>query len=149
MFAVCIPSGAVQWGVNRDDFQELAELRLSEGQVLFDAGFYSGAYYLTGYAIECALKACICKKVQQYDFPPGSDLKKSHYSHNFKDLVNTSGLKNDLDQKSLQDIAFAEFWKVVIVWNELKRYEYGVADKDARDLLDAVRGILPWIQQYW
>jgi HEPN domain-containing protein len=30
--------------------------------VLLEAGLYAGAYYLAGYAVECALKACIAKK---------------------------------------------------------------------------------------
>jgi len=43
--------------MNRVDLQQLAELRLKESKALFAAGFPEGAYYLAGYAVECALKA--------------------------------------------------------------------------------------------
>jgi HEPN domain-containing protein len=43
--------------LNRRDFQELALVRLNEAKVLLDAGHFDGAYYLAGYAVECALKA--------------------------------------------------------------------------------------------
>jgi hypothetical protein len=43
--------------VNRSDFQELAELHLQHARALLDAQLYSGAYYMCGYVVECALKA--------------------------------------------------------------------------------------------
>jgi hypothetical protein len=45
--------------VNRAEFQKLADLRAREAGVLLAARCYDGAYYLAGYAVECALKACI------------------------------------------------------------------------------------------
>jgi len=33
------------------------------------AGFFDGAYYLAGYAVECAIKACIAKGTRRYEFP--------------------------------------------------------------------------------
>jgi HEPN domain-containing protein len=40
--------------MNRADFQKLAELRIREAKVLLDSKHYEGAYYLAGYAVECA-----------------------------------------------------------------------------------------------
>ena len=64
--------------MNRKDFQRLSALRLKEAKALL--GYFHGAYYLTGYAAECALKACIAKRTQKYNFPdkhrtadPGAD----------------------------------------------------------------------------
>jgi HEPN domain-containing protein len=56
--------------MNRSDFQELAELHLRHAHALLDAQLYSGAYYMCGYVVECALKACICKRTKQDDFYP-------------------------------------------------------------------------------
>lgn len=53
--------------MKRQDLRELALLRLKEAQVLFANGCWSGAYYLAGYAIECALKACIAKKTERFE----------------------------------------------------------------------------------
>jgi HEPN domain-containing protein len=44
--------------MNRDDFQQLADVRIAEAAVLLAQGNYDGAYYLAGYAVECGLKAC-------------------------------------------------------------------------------------------
>jgi len=55
--------------INRQKLQELALMRIAEAKVLFNASHFAGAYYLAGYAIECGLKACIAKTVNQYDFP--------------------------------------------------------------------------------
>jgi len=51
--------------MNRGDFQQLAEEHLRHAKALLDAGLYSGAYYMCGYAVECALKACISRKTNQ------------------------------------------------------------------------------------
>jgi HEPN domain-containing protein len=55
--------------MNRADFQKLTQLRLAEAKVLLDSNRYEGAYYLMGYAVECALKSCIAKQTKEYDFP--------------------------------------------------------------------------------
>jgi hypothetical protein len=55
--------------MNRADLQALADLRVKEATILLDANCFEGAYYLLGYAIECALKACIAKQIKQHDFP--------------------------------------------------------------------------------
>ena len=43
---------------------------LKRQKALLDGGYPAGAYYLMGYAVECALKACIAKQTKRYDFPP-------------------------------------------------------------------------------
>ena len=55
--------------MNRSDLQRLSNARIREAKILFAAGEYSGAYYLAGYSIGCALKACVAKGVRRYDFP--------------------------------------------------------------------------------
>ena len=44
-----------------------------------------GAYYLAGYAIECALKACIAKATRRYDFPDRKKVDASH-THDLREL---------------------------------------------------------------
>jgi HEPN domain-containing protein len=51
--------------MNRDDFQSLATERLDDAAALLNAGRYAGSYYVSGYAIECALKACIARRTRQ------------------------------------------------------------------------------------
>ena len=45
--------------MNKRDLEALVDLRVKEAQLLFDNKCYEGAYYLLGYALECAIKACI------------------------------------------------------------------------------------------
>jgi hypothetical protein len=68
-------------GMNRKDLQALSQLRAREARYLLKGGHLSGAYYLLGYSVECALKACIAKRVQRYDFPD-KQLAQEVYTHN-------------------------------------------------------------------
>ncbi|HWY48146.1 MAG TPA: hypothetical protein VNX70_12225 [Bryobacteraceae bacterium] len=49
--------------MNRNDFQQLAENHLRHAKALLDAELYSGAYYICGYAVECALRKSSRRRV--------------------------------------------------------------------------------------
>jgi HEPN domain len=66
--------------VTRTEFQQLADVRIDEARVLLAQGKYDGAYYLAGYAVECALKACIAKLTNKDDFPDKVFVQRS-YTH--------------------------------------------------------------------
>jgi len=68
--------------LTRRDFQVLAGLRAEEAAILVRNRKHQGAYYLGGYAVECALKARIAKKTKRHEFPPKNADK--FYSHNFR-----------------------------------------------------------------
>lgn len=55
--------------MNRQQLKNIALTRLEEVEVLLKNRKYSGAYYLSGYVVECALKACIAKQTKRFDFP--------------------------------------------------------------------------------
>ena len=78
--------------MDRKDLQELSKVRLREAQALLRTGVADGAYYLAGYAVECALKACIAKGTQKYEFPDKKRVDSS-YSHNLDVLVKLAGLE--------------------------------------------------------
>ena len=67
--------------MNRVDLQALSETRIREAKSLLAAEFMDGAYYLAGYSVECALKACIAKQTQEHDFPDKKLVNESH-THN-------------------------------------------------------------------
>lgn len=127
-------------------------MRLTEARSLLDVGHAAGAYYLAGYAIECALKACIARGVQQYDFPEKEKVNQS-YSHNLVQLLKTAGLETNLDTAIKQNGALAANWAVVKDWNESKRYSLTLVPQDAIDLIAAIRdpanGVLQWLTQHW
>src|ERR1019366_8510670 len=51
--------------MNRSDLHQLTEARVRESQALLAAGEAAGAYYVAGYAVDCALKACIAKQTDR------------------------------------------------------------------------------------
>lgn len=138
--------------MNKTDLEELAEIRVREAKVLLDAESYQGAYYLAGYALECAIKACIAKQVRQFDFQ-NLELAKNSYSHKLSDLLGVAGLKQKLSEKERQDENFQLNWAVAKDWNEKARYESRVEEKKAKDLYDAITdnqsGILAWLKTFW
>ena len=137
--------------MNRSDFVKLARLRLREARVLLANGKHEGAYYLCGYAVECALKACIAKHTRRHEFPDRKIVNDS-YTHDLTKLVKVGGLEPDLDQRQRVDPVFQAYWSVVRDWTEESRYEHH-SSTEARDLYKAVtsrkHGVLPWIRQHW
>ena len=135
--------------MNRADFQALALMRLADAHNLFAAGRHAAAYYLGGYAVECALKACISKQTQQHDFPArGSD---KHYVHDLNALINRAVLSTAFDAE-LRNRDFSANWNAVKEWSEESRYDSTIPAWKARALLDAIdgaNGILPWVQRHW
>jgi len=137
--------------MNRAEFQQLSEIRLREARSLQDAGFSDGAYYFAGYAVECALKACIAKRTQQHDFPDKKLVNESH-THNPTELMRVSELAPMLQIAIQADPRLDDWWTTVREWSETSRYQRSDVIKAAR-LLDAIEnpsgGILPWIKLHW
>lgn len=75
---------------DRATFQQLAEERLAEATLLLAQGYPSGAYYLAGYAVECALKASIATRFKADEIPDKS-LVNSVYTHKLIELLRLSG----------------------------------------------------------
>jgi len=138
--------------VNRKDFQELARIRIREAKALLDAKCFHGAYYLAGYAVECALKACVARRVRRHDFPDREMVKKA-YTHNLQDLVKVAELNTEFDSDKRAIEALRVNWSVVKDWNEGLRYETAISEGQARDMYSACttrrNGVLPWIRKRW
>lgn len=135
----------------RADFQRLARLRLREARALLKLGLYDGAYYLAGYSVECAFKACIAKKTQRFEFPD-KDIVRNSYTHNLTDLLAIAGLQAEHNKEIETDDRFALNWALVKGWSETSRYETGIGWK-AQTLYEAIsdrtHGVLKWLKEYW
>lgn len=137
--------------VTRGDLQELASVRLGEARLLLDGKSFSGAYYLTGLAVECALKACIARSTDQYEFP---DLKRAQdsWKHELNQLLATAGLTDQHARKSDIDKQFEANWRTVKDWKVDSRYERR-SERQAIDIYSAAteqaHGIMAWIEGYW
>jgi HEPN domain-containing protein len=130
-------------------FHQLAELRLAEAKLLLAKGLPSGAYYLAGYAVECALKARIASKFQAGEIP---DLKlvQNIYTHELPKLLNLAGLKDELEEEMKQNPELRSGWAVIAKWSERDRYEIWTTE-NATVMLQAVgaqdQGLLQWLQK--
>ncbi len=137
--------------MNRLDLQTIAETRLQESRVLLAAGFADGAYYLAGYAVECALKACIAKRNREHDFPEKKLVNDSH-THDLGKLLQLAELKLDLDAALQADPPMQAKLDTVQDWSETSRYERKTL-QETTDLVEAVEdgtgGLLPWIRLRW
>ena len=137
--------------MNRTNFQNLSELRLRESQALLHLGLPEGAYYLAGYAVECALKACIAKRTQQHDFPAKKLANDSH-THDLAKLLDLAKLKGELDAEFPSNSQLEAQWEIILRWSEESRYQRQMPHQ-AQDLLNAIEnetgGLLPWIRARW
>lgn len=139
--------------MNRRDFQVLANLRVIEAKALLDNEHFPGAYYLVGYAVECALKACIAKRTNRFDFPPKPNEVRNIYSHNIESLLEASGLKVEHESEARSNPQFALNWTTTKDWNEESRYSATISKAEAEDLYSAVsarrNGVLSWVKKWW
>jgi hypothetical protein len=137
--------------MNRSDLQSLADLRIAEAQALYAAGFFDGAYYLAGYSVECALKACIARLTNEHDFPDNK-FAQSCFTHVIESLVRLAGLTVQRDADAPHGSRLADSWFIVKDWTESSRYQR-IAEPKARMLIEAIThstdGVLPWIKVRW
>lgn len=128
---------------HRDHWKKLSEIRIADAQVLLVNGRYDAAYYLTGYAVECALKARIIRLLEGY-FPP----KQGLYTHDLDKLLDAADLKTIFEEKAKQDESFRAYWNTVKDWSEDSRYDT-YDQKRAEDMLNAAHEVVACIRKYW
>jgi HEPN domain-containing protein len=132
----------------RDELKELAQLRLREAEVLFDAALYDGCVYLCGYVVELALKACICATLAIDGYPDESYF----WTHSFDRLKLLAGLQKEI---TLTQPALAQNWSIATVWKPDWRYQpKGTNDRaKAEEVLEAIKaepdGVLSFLSRRW
>jgi len=138
--------------MNRADFKQLAQCRLEEAEVLLRNRKFSGAYYLAGYSIECALKARVAKQTKNHDFPPEPNYIREIYSHDLEHLLKKANLQKVFAGEEARDPQFGVNWNIIKDWTVKSRYELQ-SQKMARAILKAVsdprHGVLRCIRRLW
>jgi HEPN domain-containing protein len=136
----------------RADFQNLTRLRLREAKLLLKHGLYAGAYHVAGFSVECALKACIAKKVARYEFPDKQTVLQA-WTHDLFDLVKTAGLKVLFDTAKQQNGVLDANWAIVAKWKPEIRYTIVIDKLEASALYSAIvarrNGVMQWIRTHW
>ena len=137
--------------MNRADLQRVTRLRVQEARTLLSGGRFPGAHYLMGYAVECALKACVAKQTRRYDFPD-KKLANDVYTHDLEKLLHVAELTRVFEADRRANFELKLSWAIVKDWSEEARYETGITGSQARDLYSACtrrNGVLPWVRKRW
>jgi HEPN domain-containing protein len=136
--------------MNRGDLQMLGEERLADAQLLLANGRYGAAYYISGCAIECGLKACIAKRTQAEEFYD-KNLAKNIFKHDLVELASYARFAAVVDQLKRSDPNLERNWAQVCQWSEESRYE-AHTPQEATQMIEAVadpaHGVLQCISQF-
>jgi HEPN domain-containing protein len=130
----------------------LASERLIEAKALLDLQKWNGAYYLAGYTVELALKACIIKLLMITDAFPAKEFSKNCYTHSIVKLVKLANIEGELISATDVDSALFANWAIARDWSEEKRY-HQIDQAEAESLYSAIadedHGVFPWIKIHW
>jgi HEPN domain-containing protein len=144
--------------MTRPEFQQIALLRLDEAEVLLVQGKYDGCCYLAGYALELALKAVICSRMDNDSFFEvlKSETARAFKIHNLAELVILAGLSKEYKELNIKNNVLLIYWEYIkndIKWSEQLRYQMGITKDQAEKMIlainDPINGILEWIKKYW
>lgn len=134
--------------MDRKDLQRLSHQRQREAEALLAVGFWAGAYYLSGYAVECALKACIARQFLLHAVPDRK-LVQDFYTHDLERLLGLTQLRPTLLADSQRQL----HWAIIKDWSEQARYHPLITAPQAQDMHRACTsrkgGILPWLRKHW
>jgi HEPN domain-containing protein len=132
--------------IDKDQLRQIGDTRLAEARALLEAGHFSGAIYLAGYAVECWLKVAICHALDW------EGLYETFKSHDLKHLLLHSGLIRRVEQAA--EVS-ASFKKITGMWpkdrGEWLRYNppESYTAKQAEAFLNWVdgekEGVIPWL----
>jgi HEPN domain-containing protein len=139
--------------LNRAELQRLSDERIEDARVLLAAKRWPAAYYVAGYALECALKSCVLAYIDRTGiiFEDKKYAQKC-WTHDIEDLVRQAGLTNERDKAAGTNIALGQRWLVAKDWSESSRYRLSTqlqAEKLFNALTDITDGVLPWLKDYW
>jgi len=113
---------------------------------------FDAAYYIAGYSVECALKACVSKLTRRYDFP-NKELALDVHTHDLKKLLKAAGIADAFENEMRRDRELGSNWGVVKDWHEISRYDRGGGQAKAHDMIEAIgdpaHGVLQCIRKYW
>ena len=143
--------------MNQVELRTMALERLLDAEALLREGRWSFAYYVAGYAVECALKSCVlARMIHTGGVFIDNKISEHCLTHDFEQLIRSAGLTQELNVQLKASVAtdgvFTSHWNSVLQWKETSRYE-AKTEAEARTLHEAIsaqpNGVLQWIQQYW
>jgi hypothetical protein len=136
----------------------MSDERVKDAKTLIDGGRWEFGFYAAGYAVECALKACVLARMVHtgWVFDQTNIKVDECRTHNFTKLIQIAGLGDELIARlkasALASDGFAPNWNTAKAWDVSTRYE-PKSEAEARAIYSAITdepdGVLTWIRNYW
>lgn len=122
----------------RIELLELARARMRDAELLYHKKRYDGAAYLSGYAVEFALKARICRQLRWANFPSkDNEFKgKSNFKvHDFDHLLAYTGIAPKIQANCATE------WSTMKVWSPDYRYRPigSATQQDAQGMITSAK----------
>lgn len=137
--------------MNRRRWKNQGQVFVSAAGALLANRHWTAAYHLAGVAVECALKAAICRSVRTGDWPDRNFVQSIH-SHDLAALVRHAQLDGDRHSEESRSPSFRINWSIVKDWTIDSRYKEWT-EAEATDMVGAVSrretGVFPWIKKHW
>jgi len=139
------------------EFWDLAEVRLQDAVGLLGIARWSCAYYIAGYAVECALKALIVRDAERTgsvfdDKRAASQFLDTFFVHDLEKLFKAAKLEADFGIARGANPALERYWDTVKRWKETSRYQQK-GQLEAEALVQAINhdpdGVMKWIRDHW
>jgi HEPN domain-containing protein len=127
--------------ISRTELRKIARGRLRDAEVLLHFRRYDGAVYLCGYAVECALKARICRTLRWPEFPSTRgefQNLQTFKTHDLDLLLGLTGREARIKTRLLYE------WSVIAQWDPEVRYKpMGSAKRvDAEMMISSAKSLL-------
>lgn len=112
---------------------------------------------MAGYALECALKACVFKVYVDSELifkekKKMGVLNDKYWTHDLEALLKLAELTADFGRDRGANVNLERFWSAVKDWSVDDRYEQKT-EPAARDIIEAISndpdGVLTWLQARW
>ena len=139
--------------MNRTEFQQLSDERIEDAKSLLAASRWSGAYYLAGYALECALKSCVLAYIERTGIIfEDKKFAEKCWTHDLETLVKQADLITERGQAIAANAQLGTNWLIAKDWSEATRYRLST-QQQAEELFDAITdnsdGVLQWVKNHW
>ncbi len=138
--------------MNRAELQQLSNDRIEDARALLLARRWPGAYYLAGYALECALKSCVLAYIERTGITfEDKKFAEKCWTHDIEELVRQAGLAVERDKAVGTNTNLGRNWLIAKDWSESSRYRMSTqlqAEKLFHALTDNADGVLPWVKNF-
>ena len=127
------------------ELKTLARQRLKTAKFLLDAKEWDMAKYIMGYALECALKATICKTLHLSDYPNVKRDEQKHFgTHKFDILLRLAGLEDIFNASNKTPFGpWSDFTKEYIGdWTAMRYEPNQITELTAKLLFECLDGTL-------